>query len=88
MLTLPATPIAQAHLIVERMLVSVRKARPLREHPDFQYTFSGGIACVQAGDTALTLYARADRALYMAKLTGRDRIHADDSSPDRSAGAG
>ncbi|MEF0941388.1 sensor domain-containing diguanylate cyclase [Rhizobium sp. BR 362] len=87
-LTLPSTPIAQARLIVERMLVSVRKARPLQEHPDFQYTFSAGLACAQPGDTALSLYARADRALYMAKLGGRDRIHADDSSDDRSANAG
>ncbi|NRP75022.1 Response regulator PleD [Ensifer psoraleae] len=87
-LTLPATPVGQAHLIVDRMLASVRKSRPLPEHPDFRYTFSAGIACAQSGDTAISLYARADRALYMAKLGGRDRIHTDDSPADRSANAG
>jgi diguanylate cyclase (GGDEF)-like protein len=87
-LTLPATPIEQAKLILERMLASVRKSRPLQERPDFGYTFSAGIAGAQSGDTALSLYARADRALYMAKLAGRDRIHLDESDPNRSAIAG
>lgn len=70
-LTLPNTSVEQA----ARMLASVRKSRPLQEHPDFRYTFSAGIARAQSGDTAISLYARADRALYMAKLGGRDRIH-------------
>ncbi|ACP22870.1 putative GGDEF family regulator (plasmid) [Sinorhizobium fredii NGR234] len=87
-LTLPATPVEQAKLILERMLASVRKSRPLQGRPDFGYTFSAGIAGAQPGDTAISLYARADRALYMAKLAGRDRIHLDETDPDRSAVAG
>ncbi|OHV72735.1 sensor domain-containing diguanylate cyclase [Ensifer sp. LCM 4579] len=84
-LTLPATSLEQAQLIAERMLASVRVSRPLREHPDFRYTFSAGIASARAGDTALSLYARADAALYRAKLSGRDRIHTEESPSDRSA---
>ncbi|APG94719.1 sensor domain-containing diguanylate cyclase [Sinorhizobium americanum] len=87
-LTLPATPVEQARLILERMLASVRRSRPLQERPDFGYTFSAGIAGAHPGDTAISLYARADRALYMAKLAGRDRIHLDEPDPDRSAVAG
>ncbi|QFI69280.1 sensor domain-containing diguanylate cyclase [Sinorhizobium alkalisoli] len=87
-LTLPATSLEQAQLIVERMLASVRMSRPLQEHPDFRYTFSAGIASARASDTALSLYARADAALYRAKLAGRDRIHLEESSSDRSALAG
>ncbi|PDT53075.1 MULTISPECIES: GGDEF domain-containing protein [Sinorhizobium] len=87
-LTLPATPVEQAKLILERMLASVRKSRPLQERPDFGYTFSAGIAGAQPGDTAISLYARADRALYMAKLAGRDRIHVDETDSDRPAVAG
>ncbi|NRP75778.1 Response regulator PleD [Ensifer psoraleae] len=77
-LTLPGTSCGQAQLIVERMLASVRKARPLQDHPGFRYTFSAGIAAAQLADTAISLYARADRALYMAKLGGRDRIHTEE----------
>ncbi|ASY66782.1 hypothetical protein SJ05684_b58000 (plasmid) [Sinorhizobium sojae CCBAU 05684] len=87
-LTLPATSLEQAQLIVERMLASVRMSRPLQEHPDFRYTFSAGIAFAKASDTAISLYARADAALYRAKLAGRDRIHTEESPSDRSALAG
>jgi diguanylate cyclase (GGDEF)-like protein len=83
-LTLPATSIEQARLIVERMVVGVRKSRPLKDRPDFKYTISVGVAAAQPGDTSISLFARADRALYTAKLSGRDQIHIDDASTDRS----
>ncbi|MDN3555515.1 GGDEF domain-containing protein [Halomonas maura] len=81
-LTLPATSIEQARRIVERMLVSVRQSRPLKDRPDFKYTFSVGVAAAKPGDTSISLFSRADRALYVAKLAGRDQIHIDDSSSD------
>jgi diguanylate cyclase (GGDEF)-like protein len=87
-LTLPATPLEQAQLIVERMLASVRMSRPLKDHPDFRYAFSAGIASARPTDTGISLYARADGALYRAKLAGRDRIHTDESLSDLSAEAG
>lgn len=38
-------------------------------------TVSGGVAMVEDGDTVETLIARADTALYGAKLAGRNRVY-------------
>jgi diguanylate cyclase (GGDEF)-like protein len=84
-LVLPDTSIEEAALILERMLVVVRNSRPLVERPDFTYSFSAGIAVGQAGDIAANLYVRADKALYSAKVAGRNRIHLAATLPDRFA---
>ncbi len=51
-------------------------------------TSSGGIAALRSGDTAVTLVARADVALYRAKDNGRNRIEleetADGADPSRA----
>jgi len=74
-LVLPKTSSQEAELIVERMLSAVRGSRPLKERPDFGYTFSAGIAEARAGEAVEELYSRADNALYSAKMAGRNRIH-------------
>lgn len=86
-LVLPATPAAEAELIVDRMLVLTRMATPLPERPGFAYTFSAGIAVGDRFDTVSDLYARADRALYVAKLGGRNRIEVDHRISGRSSAA-
>ncbi|WP_425483407.1 diguanylate cyclase [Ancylobacter pratisalsi] len=73
-LVFPTTSISEAELIVERMLGLIRISRPLPEDPDFHYSFSAGLAAATHGDTASDLCAKADRALYAAKMAGRNCI--------------
>jgi PleD family two-component response regulator len=61
-------------LIVDRILTTVRGARPISNSPSFSYTCSAGLAELHVGETARELYARADEALYHAKQSGRDRL--------------
>lgn len=76
-LVLPETGVEQAALILERMQSLIRSTRPIDERPDFSYTFSAGIAAAGPGDMPAGLFAKADEALYAAKLAGRDciRLH-------------
>jgi diguanylate cyclase len=48
-------------------------------------TFSAGIACLRAGESATTLINRADQSLYRAKRLGRNRIETDEQLPPSSA---
>jgi PleD family two-component response regulator len=41
-------------------------------------TFSAGVATWNGTESADDLLARADRAMYRAKATGRDRVLSDD----------
>ena len=75
MLVLPQATSQVAELVMERMLSAIRKSRPLKQWPDFGYTFSAGVAEACAGDNVNDLYSRADSALYAAKLAGRNRVH-------------
>ena len=48
-------------------------------------TFSAGIACLRAGESATSLINRADQSLYLAKRLGRNRIESDEQLPPSSA---
>lgn len=86
-LVLPDTALDEAALIVERMLGLVRTARPLEDRPEFGYTFSAGIGMARAGDSFTHLYGRADKALYAAKMDGRNRVRLEeDPSAARRVG--
>jgi diguanylate cyclase (GGDEF)-like protein len=63
-LALPGTDLEDAHLMLERLRVSL---------PDGQ-TCSAGVCTWDGEESAETLTARADTALYAAKAAGRDRI--------------
>lgn len=86
LLVMPRSSIAEAELILERMLALTRTFAPLAGHPDFFCTFSAGLTAVMPDDVALSLYARADRALYVAKAQGRNRILRSDLGEESLAG--
>ncbi len=68
---LPDTDDAAALLLAERLRLQV--VLPAQgERPLFSASF--GVAVWQPGDTADTLFKRADRALYRAKNSGRNRV--------------
>lgn len=61
---LPETELEECIAVLER----------LRQRLPYGQTCSAGVTAVQPGDTAETLLARADQALYEAKNSGRDRM--------------
>jgi diguanylate cyclase (GGDEF)-like protein len=73
MLVMPGSPAENSLVFVEHLLAEARSAYPLPDRPTVTYTCSAGIATYQPGDTAVSLYGRADCALYRAKTEGRDR---------------
>ena len=78
---LPGTTLAQAEGVAERIRSNVETIR-LRDHPDVHPTISVGVAA--SGGSSMTLRAwfnGADRALYLAKDGGRNRVMASTGSP-------
>lgn len=68
---LPHTPKAQARVALER----IRKAIDTQVFPNGKLTISAGIAeCPIDGVMPNEVLEKADRALYHAKLTGRNRV--------------
>jgi len=68
--------LAQAHLVAERLRAAVRALQLIH---DLQITVSIGLAHDQPDHTRADLkqlLTRADAALYEAKASGRNRVHA------------
>ena len=60
--------------VAERLQHALLK-QPFAHHGQaIEMTFSAGVASLQDGDTEATLLKRADKALYEAKRTGRNRV--------------
>jgi len=67
---LPQTPVAAALHIAERIIEQLQQVRIADTH---QLTASFGVAGLQPDEDYEQLFRRADRALYQAKLAGRNR---------------
>lgn len=86
-LMLPATRLPDALRMAERIRTGAEQhAVQIGDHgTTVRYTISGGVAVLRPGESLAQLSARADAALYRAKLEGRNRIVAHD---DRQTGTG
>ncbi len=72
MVLLPRTGIQEAFEVAEKIRLAVKAA----EHPrSGNITVSLGIAEYRPGESCSDLYRRVDKAMYAAKLAGRDRTH-------------
>jgi diguanylate cyclase (GGDEF)-like protein len=71
---LSGTPPELALSLVERVRQNVAFYDWTQLAPGLDVRVSAGLAGNRAGDTVATLTGRADRALYQAKSTGRDRV--------------
>lgn len=69
---LPGADQQVAHLIADRLRLAVAMGSAAAEVP--AVTVSVGLASVLAQDTGLSLFARADAALYEAKNAGRNTV--------------
>lgn len=68
----PDTPLEQAEKRAERLRMAIRSAR-IGGNSRLRVTASFGATEVEPGDSVESVLRRADKALYMAKQTGRDR---------------
>ena len=83
-LMLPDTSIAGAYDVIEDLRRQFAHIRFTHDDIEFSATFSAGIAtCPPNGDMD-ALIAAADRALYQAKSTGRNRIVVDETGPGQA----
>jgi diguanylate cyclase (GGDEF)-like protein len=81
MLLLPGTDAAGAELAAERLRERLARESFADLAHDLIVTFSAGVATCGDGDSLDETVARADRALYAAKHSGRDRVCRADRLP-------
>ena len=81
-IVLPRADLEAATALAERVRKKVAESRVTRKRSGEQLgqiTLSLGVACHRLGETARDLVIRADRALYRAKESGRNRVVAEEA---------
>ena len=73
-LMLPDTEMEGARIILQRLLDGASRLSMVGARGAFSIHVSAGVAQFRQGDTLDTLMQRADRALYIAKDKGRNRV--------------
>lgn len=76
LLILPDLQPHDATTVLTRLCEDIAQPVSLGEQPVFRYTVSIGLTLAHPDETADRVYARADRALYLAKQGGRNRVMA------------
>lgn len=74
---LPNTENNEAIIVAERIKDFVLAKTCVYEKHDISFTLSAGVVTVTHGDTADKLIDRADKAIFHAKILGKDRIYAE-----------
>ena len=72
---LPNTEKAEAMIVAQRIKDAVLESACSFENDDIFFTLSAGVVTVTHGDTADKLIDRADKAIFHAKILGKDRIY-------------
>lgn len=81
-LLLPGTDMDGAFILAERLRQAVEGAR-IEQYPDLKLTASIGVSVLTLDDSSSDApLLRADRAVYQAKNTGRNRVVRSDQSQD------
>lgn len=85
----PATELQHAHRLAERLRIAIHKMSHAAPgiSKALRVTASFGLAEYREGETRDSLYKRADDALYEAKRSGRNRLHASDGTVSLSGTA-
>ncbi len=73
-LILPKTSLQGAAPLVEKIRKSVGETNFHFKQQKVNISLSAGLSCMRENDTTESLYERADKALYQAKNSGRDRL--------------
>ena len=74
LLMLPDSGIDEATLVLQRMAARVREVRLPEVDPTLRITFSCGVVARIGSEPFSETISRADKAMYLAKSSGRDQI--------------
>ncbi|VAW54152.1 hypothetical protein MNBD_GAMMA05-1526 [hydrothermal vent metagenome] len=74
---LPNTEKDEAMIVAQRIKDAVLNKACAYDNNDIFFTLSAGVVTVTHGDTAGKLIERADKAIFHAKILGKDRIYYD-----------
>jgi len=87
-LLLPGVTLAEARVRAEHARVAIEARRPPPQGPAVELRVSIGVACAfpTPGDHVNPLIESADRALYRAKATGRNRVEWAEQSSTAASG--
>ncbi|MET0390203.1 MAG: diguanylate cyclase [Polyangiales bacterium] len=88
-LALPSTPLSGAVEVAERARQELENAQIVAPSGgQIAVTASFGVAQLRASETIEQLIDRADRAMYEAKSSGRNRVHLAQEPPEAPAASG
>lgn len=82
LLLLPDVTLEDARRIVGHVFAAINGRLLVEDQPDLKVTFSAGLCPIDPPGNVAAIYARADQALYRAKMAGRNCLMV-----DRAAGS-